>query len=232
MSTLVTFDIDATLLLAGNGGVAHRDAFRSILIDKFGIDQDPGEYLNVSFAGCSDIWIVTSLLKKAESESCPSKEDLDIMVDCAEEHFISNFKDEINVLPGVFNLLEKLSEMPNVYTSICSGNLPRIGWKKLEVGNLSKYFNKDAAGWGLHIDRVDILKDAIKNSEKVYNTKFTKVIHIGDAHQDVKAAQDNGNIAIAVKTGHHDNFKPPVFVCQTLEEGFESIIDIIKKGSI
>ena len=229
---LVTFDIDSTLLKTFPNS-PHSRSLRFAMKELFGIDVCPSQYLNVSFCGCSDEWIVREIIKKATASEKPPKATRDEFVRIAGDHFeqILDAEKEISVLPGIFELLRKLRSYNNVVTGLCSGNIPKIGWCKIEKAKLGEFFPEKIAGLGGFEDRADILRSAIRDAEEKTGKKFEfcNVFHVGDAPQDVIAANDVGVNAIAVKTGYFgdDSFKKPCVIVENCESGFDTIIKTI-----
>ncbi|OHT06120.1 haloacid dehalogenase-like hydrolase family protein [Tritrichomonas foetus] len=226
---LVTFDIDSTLLKTLQSS-PHNRALQHALKEMFGVDERPAVYLNVSFSGCSDEWIVNELIKKATNSQTAEKKLRDKFVEISEKIFPDLLKQEdLIILPGIENLLENLRSHSNVTTAVCSGNLTNIGWMKIERSGLGKYFPEKASGWGEFEDRADILRAGIKSAEEKTGKKFDKIIHIGDAPQDVKAAHDVNAKAVAVKTGRYkdDDFEQPCLIVDNAEIGYQKIVDFI-----
>lgn len=231
--TLVTFDIDGTLMLCGNKGATHRDAIKAIMTKFLNINQEPSQYLNVSFSGASDSWIIKLIIEKAYGKNTPKfNEYSHQFIECAEDYFLKNFDGSLDLFPGVVEAVNALANLPNVDIGICSGNLPKIGIKKLEAAGLNQLINSPALGFGLYEERSDILKDAIEKGEKANGCKYKRVIHIGDAPQDVEAAQKCGAIPIAVSTNHHgfQDFPSPCFVIRDLKVDLEDVLNIASNG--
>ena len=218
--TLVTFDIDGTLMFCGHRGSAHRDAFSGAMKDILGIEEDLSTYLGVSFAGVSDYWIIQQILEKSGNSG---KSDLgDKLLHSAEEHFVCEFDGELDLLPGVKTAINELIKH-GIDVGVCSGNLPKIGITKLKAAGLTELVQSKALGFGTFLNRADILKDAIRKGGKQY----TKVIHVGDAPQDVQAALDIGALPFAVETGrfkHRELFGESCTVVENLEIGLQELI--------
>lgn len=228
---LVTFDIDGTLMLAGNRGQDHRDSMRHALNVLYGINLCPSEYLQTHFAGYSDYKIVTECVRKATNKEEVTPEEIYKFYDIATEKFKEIHTGNTIVYPGIYKALENLSQHKNVIIGLCTGNIPGIGWIKLEKTNMAKYFDRKLGGLGSHPNRADILQSVIDKATELYG-KIARVIHVGDAMQDVQAALDVGALAVAVDTGSQRNkiFKQPCFVFENLEVCMDDFMSVVLTG--
>jgi phosphoglycolate phosphatase-like HAD superfamily hydrolase len=104
------------------------------------------------------------------------------------------------VCPGVRRLLRRL-EKRGVITGLVTGNLTRIGWKKLEQAGLKPYFRFGAFA-ELARDRSGLVRAAVREARsRNWIATGSPVSLIGDHPNDVKAARANRIRAIAVATG-------------------------------
>jgi len=102
--------------------------------------------------------------------------------------------------PGVKRLLQRL-QRSRVPCGLVTGNLARIGWKKLECAGLKRYFVFGSFAGTAHT-RTALARNAIRLARRRGLLKSgTKVWLIGDAPQDILAARANGIGCMAVHTG-------------------------------
>lgn len=101
------------------------------------------------------------------------------------------------ICPGVIPLLDHLRDR-GITMALVTGNLTRIGWRKLHRAGLDHYFRFGAFG-EMAPTRGALARLAIGEARSRGITG--KVSLIGDATQDVEAARENGIRAIAVRTG-------------------------------
>jgi phosphoglycolate phosphatase-like HAD superfamily hydrolase len=106
------------------------------------------------------------------------------------------------VLPGVFELLTKLNEMPTVALGILTGNASEAAAIKLEHFQLSEYFLFGGYGDDHH-DRNDVAAQAVTAASKSLGSRFdpSKVWVIGDTSNDIRCARSIGAKVFAVTTG-------------------------------
>ena len=102
------------------------------------------------------------------------------------------------VCPGVVPLLDYLRERGTVL-ALVTGNLTRIGWKKLERAGLDRYFRFGAFG-EMAPTRGGLARLAIEQARRE-GLVDGRISLIGDATQDVIAARENAVRSIAVRTG-------------------------------
>jgi phosphoglycolate phosphatase-like HAD superfamily hydrolase len=102
--------------------------------------------------------------------------------------------------PGVEGLLNELQERGTVL-ALVTGNLTRIGWKKLERAGLHHFFRYGAFG-EMASTRGGLARMAIERARDEGLIEASSPISlVGDAPQDVRAAKENGIRSIAVRTG-------------------------------
>jgi phosphoglycolate phosphatase-like HAD superfamily hydrolase len=107
---------------------------------------------------------------------------------------------ERKTCPGVRPLLHRLQQR-GVLLGLVTGNLTRIGWKKLDRAGLKPYFRFGAFG-EMAKDRAGLARLAIRHARaQGWIAKGTPISLVGDAPSDIVAAQRNGIRAIAVHTG-------------------------------
>jgi phosphoglycolate phosphatase-like HAD superfamily hydrolase len=82
--------------------------------------------------------------------------------------------------------------------ALVTGNLTRIGWRKIERAGLGGYFRFGAFG-EMAPTRSGLARLAIERARA--ESEIGRISLIGDAPQDVIAALDNGIHSIAVRTG-------------------------------
>ena len=229
---LVTFDVDGTILYSVPGTVQHSEAIQHTAREMFGITTPIKEYTKSNFAGTTDSWIAKIIIQKALNKEDVSQEELDEFEKKEVEIFHKYYPGDHYALEGVYDAIKKISEMDNVTIALCTGNYEKIGWTKLSHTGVDKFFKGHLGGFGNIIERKDILKKAIENAEKATGFHFDRVVHIGDAAQDVNAANDAGAIAVAVETGHlkKEQFPKPCFVIENMKVGFDDLVSIIQTG--
>lgn len=230
---LVTFDVDGTLMRCGERNKVHGEAIKYGISEMTGVMKPLSYFLQgVPLAGCSDRFIAECACKMTNKTF--DEDMMNEFMEKASEYFVEHFDGSLTVLPGVERVLQKLSEMPNVTIALCSGNPPGIGWRKLECANMKQYFKDGIAGWGLHADRKDMLKEAISQAENKIGGQFDRIIHVGDAPQDAEAAKANNVIGVVVKTSHYgdDAFPDGTIRLENLEIGYEAFMNIVQTGKM
>ena len=104
------------------------------------------------------------------------------------------------VCPGVRSLLRRLTAR-GVVIGLVTGNLSRIGWRKMERAGLRPYFRFGAFAEQAR-DRAGLVRVAIRRARKErWIGRESAISLIGDHPNDVLAAHANGIRAIGVGTG-------------------------------
>jgi beta-phosphoglucomutase-like phosphatase (HAD superfamily) len=94
------------------------------------------------------------------------------------------------------SLLDHLKD--RAVLALVTGNLTRIGWRKLQRAGLDGYFRFGAFG-EMAATRGGLARLAIERARR--EGAIGPIALVGDAPQDVRAAQENGIRSIAVRTG-------------------------------
>jgi phosphoglycolate phosphatase len=104
------------------------------------------------------------------------------------------------VCPGVRRFLSRVSKS-GVVAGLVTGNLPSIGWRKMERAGLRSHFRFGAfAGQGP--TRTALVKVALKQAKtEGWLRHNPPVLLIGDHPNDVNAAKANRVRSVAVATG-------------------------------
>jgi phosphoglycolate phosphatase len=190
---LVMWDIDYTLLRGG--GVASR-AWKAAFTELTGVAwrQTP------IFGGRTDLDIC------AETFSTHG------VTDCTPELFFARYVEEVHVnrhlfaeqgalMPGVRDVLDRLSADPGVVQTLVTGNVPQVAAAKVAAFDLTDAFDAEVGGYGTDDSvRATLVRRSLERAEAKYGQRFQPVV-IGDTANDVTAALANGAIAIGVATG-------------------------------
>ena len=124
--------------------------------------------------------------------------DISAIIDAAQDIYDATVPDDLRdkVCPGVVQLLDGLRE--NCVLALVTGNLTRIGWRKLQRAGVDRYFRFGAFG-EMASTRGGLARLAIERARR--EGPIGRIALVGDAPQDVRAAQENGIRSIAVRTG-------------------------------
>jgi len=104
------------------------------------------------------------------------------------------------VCPGVRRLLARLDRHGAVI-GLVTGNLSRIGWRKMERAGLRPYFRFGAFAELAH-DRAGLVRIAIRQARREgWISRKSPIWLIGDHPNDIRAAKANQIRVVAVATG-------------------------------
>ena len=182
---LVLFDIDGTLVR--RTGPQHRVALVEAIRLVTGVETTTD---GIALHGMLDPDILRLMMDAAGVSG-----DMAAIVAAAQAIYdeIVPASLEDKVCPGVWDLLERLHG--NTVLALVTGNLTRIGRRKLERAGIGHYFVFGAFG-EMAPTRGGLARLAIEHVRT-----DGPVTLIGDAPQDVIAARENGIRSIAVRTG-------------------------------
>ena len=193
---LVLFDIDGTLLR--RAGPHHRQALIDAVRKTNGLETN---LQNVPVAGMLDRDILTAMLREAGASAALIRRHMPALVELAQRLYTRSCPDlRAKVCPGARMLLYKLWRR-GVPTGLVTGNLTRIGWKKMERAGLKRYLRFGAFA-ELARDRAGLVDIAIRHARRErWIDRHSPIALIGDHPNDIRAARANGVRSIAVATG-------------------------------
>jgi phosphoglycolate phosphatase len=193
---LVLFDIDGTLLR--RAGPHHREALVEAVRRATGLETTTE---GVPVQGMLDRDIVRLMLLNAGATIGVIRRHMPQIIAHAQRIYAQNCPDlRRRVCPGVRMLLYKLSRR-GIATGLVTGNLTRIGWKKMERAGLRQYLRYGAFA-ELAPDRAGLVRIAIREARrKGWIDRSSPIALIGDHPNDIQAARANRVRSIAVATG-------------------------------
>jgi phosphoglycolate phosphatase len=193
---LVLFDIDGTLIR--RAGPHHREALVEAIRQTAHVETTTE---GVPVAGMLDRDILTTMMLTAGMSRAAIRRVMPEVVARAQSIYVRRVPDiSKKVCPGVRTLLRRLTAR-GVVIGLVTGNLSRIGWRKMERAGLRPYFRFGAFA-ELARDRAGLVRVAIRRARKErWISRDSAITLIGDHPNDVLAARANGIRAVAVGTG-------------------------------
>jgi phosphoglycolate phosphatase-like HAD superfamily hydrolase len=193
---LVLFDIDGTLLR--RAGPHHRQALIDAVRHTTGVETTTD---GVPVQGMLDRDILTQMLANAGISRARIRRQMPAMVSLAQRIYARSCPDlRRRVCPGARMLLYRLSQR-GIPAGLVTGNLTRIGWKKMERAGLKPYLRFGAFA-ELAADRAGLVRIAVRHARRQgWIDHTSRVALIGDHPNDIRAARANSVRSIAVATG-------------------------------
>ena len=151
--------------------------------------------------GMLDPDIVTRMLRDAGASPTVIRRAMPGIVRHAQQIYVRGVPNlQRKTCPGVRPLLRRLQQR-GVLLGLVTGNLTRIGWKKLDRAGLKPYFRFGAFG-EMAKDRAGLARLAIRHARaQGWIAKSAPIALVGDAPSDIIAAKQNHIRSIAVYTG-------------------------------
>ena len=196
MDALVLFDIDGTLLR--RAGPHHREALVEAVRRTARVESTTE---GVPVAGMLDHTILETMMTRAGMKPGQIRRLMPQVMKSAQSIYVRRVPVlHRKVCPGVRTVLNRL-ERRGVVIGLVTGNLTRIGWRKLERAGLRPYFRFGAFA-ELAKDRAGLVRVAIRHARRQgWIGSQTRISLIGDHPNDVRAAKANGIRSVAVATG-------------------------------
>jgi phosphoglycolate phosphatase len=193
---LALFDIDGTLLR--RAGPHHREALVKAIRRVTGLDTTTD---GIPLFGMLDPDIIREMLRRAGAGPRAIGRAMPEVLESAQRIYRRTCPVlERKTCPGVRRLLGRL-DRAGIVMELVTGNLARIGWKKMERAGLKDYFRFGAFA-EMARDRAGLVRIAIRHARSQgWIGRATPISLIGDAPADILAAQANGIRSIAVATG-------------------------------
>jgi len=193
---LVLFDIDGTLVR--RSGPHHREALVYGIRRVTGLETTTD---GIPVQGMLDPHILTRMMRNAGASAARIRAALPEIMRLAERYYLRVCPPlHSKHCPGVEPVLQKL-ERHGVLLGLVTGNLSRIGWRKLDRAGLREYFRFGAFG-EMAPTRAGLVRQAIAEARRrSLVSRSAPVSLIGDAPADIAAARANRVRIISVKTG-------------------------------
>jgi phosphoglycolate phosphatase-like HAD superfamily hydrolase len=193
---LALFDIDGTLVR--RAGAQHREAL------VYGVRRVTGLATTtegIPVQGMLDPNILAVMMRNAGASRALVREKMPEIERAAERYYLRECPElHDKHCPAVEETLERLTRR-GALLALVTGNLTRIGWRKLERAGLRRYFRFGAFG-EMAKTRAGLAKLAIAEARRRgWIEKGAPISLIGDATSDIIAAQSNRIRAISVETG-------------------------------
>jgi phosphoglycolate phosphatase len=195
-ASLVLFDIDGTLIR--RAGPHHRQALVDAVRHVTGLETTTD---HIPVHGMLDPDILARMMGDAGAAPGAIRRAMPAIIEKAQALYVRRCPDlSEKTCPGVRRLLGRL-ERRGIPLGLVTGNLTRIGWRKMERCGLRRYFRFGAFA-GMARDRAGLARLAIRHARREgWIQKGAGVALIGDAPSDILAAKANRARAIAVHTG-------------------------------
>jgi phosphoglycolate phosphatase len=193
---LVLFDIDGTLIR--RAGPHHREALVEAVRRTTGVETSTD---GVPVAGMLDHTILRAMMTRAGMKPTAIRRALPSTMEAAQSIYLKTSpRLERKVCPGVRRLLGRL-EKRGAVIGLVTGNLSRIGWRKMERAGLRPYFRYGAFAESAK-DRAGLVRLAVRQARRErWIERDSRIWLIGDHPNDVIAAKANGIRVLAVGTG-------------------------------
>jgi phosphoglycolate phosphatase len=193
---LVLFDIDGTLIR--RAGPHHRQVLVDAVRHVTGLDTTTE---GIPVHGMLDPDILTAMMGAAGAAPGQIRRALPAIFEKAQALYVRRCPDlSDKTCPGVRRLLGRLKRR-GVPLGLVTGNLTRIGWRKMERCGLRAYFRFGAFA-EMARDRAGLARIAIRHARRQgWIQKGAVIALVGDAPSDILAAKANRARSVAVHTG-------------------------------
>lgn len=158
-------------------------------------------------------WRATpSFVGRTDMDICAEVFAVHGVTDCTPERFFVRYVEQVResehlfaeqgaLMPGVRDVLDRLSAQPDVVQTLVTGNVPEVAAAKVAAFGLSGVFDAEVGGYGTDDSvRATLVRRSLQRAEAKYGERFAPVV-IGDTVHDVGAGLANDALVIGVATG-------------------------------
>jgi phosphoglycolate phosphatase len=211
---ILLWDIDGTLIRSVRSG-AYKDYTIPVLEEIFGTS---GRLTEMQVSGMTDLQIVYEALR----DEGFTQEDIFSRVEILARRLTEearrvtgNGTKFFEVLPGVRETFEALSEHPRYQSALLTGNIESMAYLKMELVGLAEFFTLPGAFGDESHDRRDLPASAAERIRKHLRLDLApeQFIVIGDTPNDIDCARHFGARAVAVGTGRTFS-REKILACQ------------------
>jgi phosphoglycolate phosphatase len=195
-SALILFDIDGTLIR--RAGPHHRQVLVDAVRHVTGLETTTD---HIPVHGMLDPDILRRMMRDGGATQALVRSAMPAIIEKAQALYVRRCPDLSEKLcPGVERLLGRLNRR-GIPLALVTGNLTRIGWRKMERSGLRRYFRFGAFA-EMARDRAGLARLAIRHAKREGWIERGAIISlVGDAPSDILAAKANRARAVAVHTG-------------------------------
>jgi phosphoglycolate phosphatase-like HAD superfamily hydrolase len=195
-SALFLFDIDGTLIR--RAGPHHRAALENAILRVTGVRTTTS---GIPVQGMLDRDILAEMLRQAGAPRRIACRQMGAIVREAQRLYRGSCPDlRAKVCPGVRRMLRSLIRR-GIPAALVTGNLSRIGWRKMERAGLRSFFQLGAFS-EQGKTRAELAGRAANEAlRRKLVTSNARITLIGDHPNDIAAAKANGFFSVAVGTG-------------------------------
>ena len=193
---LILFDIDGTLIR--RAGPHHRQVLVDAVRHVTGLETTTD---HIPVHGMLDPDILRRMMRDGGATQALVRSAMRAIIEKAQALYVRRCPDLSEKLcPGVERLLGRLNRR-GIPLVLVTGNLTRIGWRKMERCGLKRYFRFGAFA-EMARDRAGLARLAIRHAKREgWIGKGAIISLVGDAPSDILAAKANRARAVAVHTG-------------------------------
>jgi len=198
-SKITLFDLDGTAVELWE---IHKKVYRELIHEQWEIDNV--NFLEEGYVpGKAPEDIVRTVLKNRGCDSSSIEPKIRFIKPALARLYPPAVKEgEVNVLPGVFDLLKRLGEM-HVLRGVLTGNHYDLTEILLEKTGLNEYFDFSTTASD-SIDRVERMKLAIRKGEEILGRKVNlgNVYFLDDGLEGISISKQVGIKHVSVATGY------------------------------
>lgn len=199
---ILLWDIDGTLIRSTKAG-SFKDYTIPMLEEVFGT---AGRLPEMKVSGMTDLQIVGEALKHEGFTHEHIRErvhELRVSYMKAMHKFTGNGDEVFEVLPGVREVLQAVSDHPRYQSALVTGNIEPAAYLKMEIVGLAEFFQLPGAFGDESHDRSDLPALAAERIRRHLQIELEpkQFIVIGDTPNDIQCAQHFGARSLAVNTG-------------------------------
>ena len=199
---ILLWDIDGTLIHSLKTG-GYKEYTIPVMEEIFGTS---GTLASMRVSGMTDFQIIAEALKEegfTHQDIRKRIHDVSLRLTQEAKRVTGNGEPFFEVLPGVRETLERLSQEPRYRSALLTGNIEPMAYLKMQLVGLEKFFTLPGAFGEESHDRRDLPAIAAERINEALQSTLRphQFIVIGDTPNDIACARHFGARVVAVGTG-------------------------------
>ncbi|HZJ42446.1 MAG TPA: HAD hydrolase-like protein [Pyrinomonadaceae bacterium] len=199
---ILLWDIDGTLIHSLKTG-GYKEYTIPVMEEIFGTS---GTLASMRVSGMTDFQIIAEALKEegfTHQDIRKRIHDVSLRLTQEAKRVTGNGEPFFEVLPGVRETLERLSQEPRYRSALLTGNIEPMAYLKMELVGLEKFFTLPGAFGEESHDRRDLPAIAAERINEALQSTLRphQFIVIGDTPNDIACARHFGARVVGVETG-------------------------------
>lgn len=227
--TLLTFDIDGTVLNCPGGKLIRDESFLIAFKKYFNRYVSKENLFGKRTIAMTDGQTAELILNRHQGRSSPR--DISDLLNFYSEAFNTTYKECPIPTPGIREFLEEINKNPKFVVAFSTGCTKETAEFKVFRAGLGDLFNPFIGGFGDNHLRKLCIREAKRVASIVTNASIGRSFHFGDTVPDIEAALQVNSIPIGLQTGQRalQDERYTKYIYKNLKENKSDILSLLNE---